>query len=439
MALYDSKAPGVYIEEIPSGARPIQAVGTSTPGFVGYVKHPEAPLLEAVPINNWLDFVRKFHLDAAAEKRAADNALLQAQNALAEAKALGEETGDAEAAVTAAEATAQKAADYAQAAAAESPSTSLTHAVYGFFQNGGSRCYVVNIGTRKNAALQDGLDRLKRVDEIAIIAAPGYTDLDAYSSVIGHCQEMKDRVAILDAAPLTATESSDVLKITATAKSKGMPPRSDYASFYFPWIKTRDPLFPNNRELVDVAPAGHIAGIWARSDNLRGVHKAPANEPVTGALDLAYHVTPDEQGALNMRGINCLRYFPDSGILVWGARTIASNPEWRYLNVRRLFNMIEKSIVTSTRWIVFEPNDRPLWKAITRDVSAFLTRIWRTGALMGSTPEEAFFVKCDAETNPPEEIDAGKVNILIGIAPVKPAEFVVFQISQHQSGAQVEV
>ncbi len=439
MALYDSKAPGVYIEEIPGGARPIQAVGTSTPGFVGYVNHPEAPLLDAVPINNWLDFVRKFHLDAAAEKRAADNALLQAQNVLAEATALGEETDDAEMAVAEAEEVAQKAAEYAQAAAQKSPSTSLSHAVYGFFQNGGSRCYVVNIGKTKDASVQAGLDRLKRVDEIAIVAAPGYTDLDSYSAVIGHCQDMKDRVAILDAPELDAAENSDVLKATATPQSKGMPPRSDYASFYFPWIKTRDPFFPSNRDLVTVAPSGYVAGVWARSDNVRGVHKAPANEPVTGALDLAYHVADAEQGTLNMRGINCLRYFPDSGILVWGARTIASNPEWRYLNVRRLFNMIEKSIATSTRWIVFEPNDQTLWKAITRDVSAFLTRIWRTGALMGSTPEEAFFVKCDEETNPQEEIDAGKVTIMIGIAPVKPAEFVVFQISQHQSGAQVEI
>ncbi|MCB0106070.1 MAG: phage tail sheath family protein [Caldilineaceae bacterium] len=438
MALYDSKAPGVYIEEIPSGARPIQAVGTSTPGFVGVVNHPEAPLLEAVPINNWLDFVRKFRLDAAAEKRAADNALIAAQNALAEAEAFDDDTAAAQAAVDDATEAAAKADAYAKTAAQSSQSTPLTHAVYGFFQNGGTRCYVVNIGTAKGASLQTGLNQLKRVDEIAIVAAPGYTDLDAYSSVIGHCQEMKDRVAILDAPELAANESSDLLKSTATAKGKGMPPRSDYASFYFPWLKTRDPLFPANRALVNVPPSGHVAGIWARTDSLRGVHKAPANEAITGALDLTYHVTADEQGTLNQRGINCLRYFPDSGILVWGARTIASNPEWRYLNVRRLFNMIEKSIATSTRWIVFEPNDQTLWKAITRDVSAFLTRIWRTGALMGTTPEEAFFVKCDAETNPPEEIDAGKVNILIGIAPVKPAEFVVFQISQHQSGSQVE-
>lgn len=439
MALYDSRAPGVYIEEIPSGARPIQAVGTSTPGFVGYVNHPEAPVLETTPVNNWLDFVRKFHLDAAAEKRAADNALIEAKNALAEAEALGEDVAAAQAAVEEATAAAQKADEYAQAAASQSQSTPLTHAVYGFFQNGGARCYVVNIGTGRGAALQAGLDRLKRVDEIAIVAAPGYTDLDSYTSVIGHCQDMKDRVAILDAPELSASETSDILKTTATAKGKGMAPRSDYASFYFPWLKTRDPLLPSSRELVSVPPSGHIAGIWARSDNLRGVHKAPANETVTGALDLTYHVTPEEQGGLNMRGINCLRYFPDSGIMVWGARTIAANAEWRYLNVRRLFNMVEKSIANSTRWIVFEPNDRPLWKAITRDVSAFLTRIWRSGALMGNTPEEAFFVKCDEETNPPEEIDAGKVTILIGIAPVKPAEFVVFQISQTQSGAQVEV
>jgi phage tail sheath protein FI len=142
---------------------------------------------------------------------------------------------------------------------------------------------------------------------------------------------------------------------------------------------------------------------------------------------------------LNQAGVNCIRSFTGDGILVWGARTLASDPEWRYLNVRRLLNMIEESIADSTRWIVFEPNDAPLWSAIRRDVSAFLTRIWRTGALQGATPEQAFFVKCDQETNPPENIDAGVVTTVIGVAPVKPAEFVVFQIRQYRAGAETEV
>ena len=169
------------------------------------------------------------------------------------------------------------------------------------------------------------------------------------------------------------------------------------------------------------------------------MHKAPANEAVRGALNLTYLLTREEQGILNQSGVNCIRSFAREGIRVWGARTVADgSSEWRYLNVRRLFNMIEESIATSTRWIVFEPNDRTLWKSIRRDISAFLTRLWRDGALMGRTPQEAFFVKCDEETNPPDVIDTGTVVTLIGIAPVKPAEFIVFRISQYAGGIETE-
>ena len=186
-------------------------------------------------------------------------------------------------------------------------------------------------------------------------------------------------------------------------------------------------------------PSGHIAGIWARTDATRGVHKAPANEMVRGALNLTYQLTRAELGVLNPQGVNCIRLFPSAGILVWGARTLAeSSSEYRYLNVRRLVNMIEESIDEAMRWVVFEPNDQSLWKRIRRDVGAFLTMLWRDGALKGATPEEAFFVKCDEETNPPEVINEGRVVTLIGIAPVKPAEFVIFRISQWEGGTEVE-
>jgi phage tail sheath protein FI len=168
---------------------------------------------------------------------------------------------------------------------------------------------------------------------------------------------------------------------------------------------------------------------------LRGVHKAPANEPIRGALDLGYRLTRGEQEILNPAGINCIRHFPAEGIRIWGARTLAAEAgEWRYLNVRRLFNMLKESIADGTRWILFEPNDAVLWRSIRRDIGAFLTRVWRDGALLGRTPEEAFFVKCDEETNPPEVRDAGQVVALIGVAPVKPAEFVIFKLSQSLAG-----
>jgi phage tail sheath protein FI len=305
---------------------------------------------------------------------------------------------------------------------------------------------------------RSGITVLEEIDEIAIVAAPGYTDAASYDSVISHCEKMKDRVGILDAPQ--QVESIDALTQVATAgpttsgrgrrseeSAETTPPASTglrarqsdggYAAYYFPWIVVRDPLAPEQQ--VTVPPSGHIAGIWARTDMARGVHKAPANEAVRGALDLSYRLTREEQGVLNQQGVNGIRLFSREGIRVWGARTLAaSGSEWRYLNVRRLFNMIEEAIADNTRWIVFEPNDRTLWKSIRRDIGAFLTRLWRDGALMGRTPEEAFFVKCDEETNPPEVIDAGQVVAVIGIAPVKPAEFIIFRISQYASGVETE-
>ncbi|MEX2382154.1 MAG: phage tail sheath C-terminal domain-containing protein [Opitutales bacterium] len=398
-------APDIYVEEVAGGARPIEAVGTSTAGFVGITPDPDAYVNEARAVNNWSRFIR----------------------------------------------------DYCKE---ESESTALSHAVYGFYANGGTRCYVVNVGPRGSIAgggrNRAGLDLLEQVDEVAIVAAPGYTDAASYDALLSHCERLENRVAILD-APEKVEESSRLTEV-AVAKSEkpgkepaaaseegqrpstGLRPRQSdggYGAFYFPWIRMRDPMASN--KMVDVAPSGHIAGIWARTDAVRGVHKAPANELVRGALNLSYQLTRAEQGELNQAGVNCIRLFHREGIRVWGARTVAAgSSEWRYLNVRRLFNMIKESIALNTRWIVFEPNDYSLWKSIRRDISAFLTRLWRDGALMGRTPEEAFFVKCDAETNPPEVIDAGQVVTLIGIAPVKPAEFIIFRISQKQAGASVE-
>jgi phage tail sheath protein FI len=166
------------------------------------------------------------------------------------------------------------------------------------------------------------------------------------------------------------------------------------------------------------------------------VHKAPANEVVRGATGLGYAVTKGEQDVLNPIGVNCIRAFPGMGIRVWGARTLSSNPSWRYINVRRLFNFVEKSIERGTQWVVFEPNEPRLWGRVRRDVTAFLRGVWRDGALFGASPGEAFYVKCDAETNPPDSRDLGRLVVEIGMAPVKPAEFVIFRISQWQPGAE---
>jgi len=205
-----------------------------------------------------------------------------------------------------------------------------------------------------------------------------------------------------------------------------------YGALYYPWIRIANPL--GNGASIVVPPSGHLAGIYARSDTERGVHKAPANEVIRGVMAVETQITKSEQDILNPVGVNCIRAFPGRGIRVWGARTLSSDASWRYINVRRLFNFVEESIQQGTQWIVFEPNDPALWARIRRDVSAFLTTVWRSGALFGLTPSEAFYVKCDAENNPPALRDLGQVVIEIGMAPVKPAEFVIFRISQWAGG-----
>ena len=402
-------APDIYIEEVPLGTRPIQAVGTSTAGFVGAAPNKTARLNEAVAIPNWTEFVRQFVPDG-------------------------------------------------------SVSTPLSHAVRGFFDNGGTLCYVCNTGDGPiigTGTQRVGLDVLATVDEIAIVAAPGQFGADVYDALLTHCENLHDRVCILD-TPRDVTDLNQLTQVAtasapAPAKKKagdadaaggdastpaptgGLRPRQSdngFGAVYFPWITVRDAL---SGAIVDVAPSGHVAGIWARTDATRGVHKAPANEIIRGALNVTRRLTRDEQGILNPVGVNAIRLFTGEGIRVMGARTVAAaSSEYRYLNVRRLFCMVEESIDQSMRWVLFEPNNIPLWKSIERDVTAFLIRLWRDGALMGATSQEAFFVKCDAETNPQENVDAGIVTTIIGMSPVKPAEFVVFRISQFVGGTDVE-
>jgi uncharacterized protein len=291
-----------------------------------------------------------------------------------------------------------------------------------------------------NVADRTGFSGLEAVDEITMIAVPdlmsayqrGAIDLDAVQAVqlamITHCELMGDRMAILDPPPGLGPQQ---VKEWRTDKA-GYD--SKYAALYYPWFSVVDPLTGTN---MPVPPSGHIAGVWARNDDTRGVHKAPANEVVRGALGLATQLTKHEHDLLNPIGINCIRAFPGRGIRVWGARTLSSEAEWRYLNVRRLFNYLEESILAGTQWVVFEPNDDALWARIRRTISAFLVNEWRKGALFGLTPDEAFYVKCDRETNPAEGIDAGQVVCEVGVAPVKPAEFVIFRLAQFSGGTSL--
>jgi hypothetical protein len=409
-------SPGVYVEEVDRGSKPIEPVGTNTVGFLG--ESMMGPLNQAVLITNWTQFVKTF-------------------------------------------------GDFTQ-------STYMAHAVYGFFNNGGSRCFVVNVGPpaslelseakatntgavpglekpeakkddkaaattpTKGADSQDsrfigkdngpgartGLKCFEEIDEISLVCAPGMTSPAIQDALLTHCEVRKDRFAVLD-SPETIQGGVDKM---------ARPRDSKYGAYYFPWIQVYDP----ERGNVYVPPSGHVLGVYARTDNERGVHKAPANEIVRGALGLRYLISKGEQDILNPRGVNCIRLMQGNGIRIWGARTLSSDPSWRYINVRRLFIMVETSIERATQWVVFEPNDFRLWKRVTRTITAFLTLIWRTGALMGETPEKSFFVKCDEETNPPEVVDVGQLIVEIGLAPVKPAEFVIFRIGQMPAGGGVQ-
>ena len=289
-----------------------------------------------------------------------------------------------------------------------------------------------------NSADRTGFGGLEAVDDITMVCAPdlmsvyqqGMIDIEGVQAVqlamMSHCELMGDRVAILDPPPGLNAQQIKEWRIDKAGYD------SKYAALYWPWIKVFDPA---TGQLVFVPPCGHMAGIWSRSDGARGVHKAPANEVVAGAVSLEIQITKSEHDLLNPHGINCIRAFPGRGIRVWGARTLSSDPAWRYLNIRRLFNYLEGSILAGTQWVVFEPNDMDLWQRIRRTISAFLVRCWRDGAFFGATPDEAFYVKCDSETNPAESIDAGMVVCEVGVAPVKPAEFVVFRLAQFSGGA----
>jgi phage tail sheath protein FI len=323
--------------------------------------------------------------------------------------------------------------------------------VNGFYDNGGGKAYVYLAGVkdldcsvRENQADKIGLYAFDDIDDMALHVAPGLT-FNQQREMVEHCETRKDRFAIVD-GPIVSTGEMDI-----PASAKG------YGAIYVPWVKVTKPSWyvgdqsvnvagPNRRKLIKaeknelfVPPSGHVAGVFARTDGERGVHKAPANELLMGITGLSQKINAIEQGQYNDRGINVIRVFKDRGTRIWGARTLAtkSDASWKYINVRRLFIMIEQSILGGVQWAVFEPNDQGLWKKLTRDVRAYLMRVWRSGALFGATPEEAFYVKCDAETNPRYLIDAGQVNVQVGLCPVKPAEFVVFSIGQWDGGASI--
>ncbi|MEU6996490.1 phage tail sheath subtilisin-like domain-containing protein [Streptomyces sp. NPDC046465] len=517
-------SPGVYIEEVASGSRPIEGVGTSVAAFVGLA--PRGPLNEPTLVTNWSQYVAAFgeftdgyylahsvygffnnggsaayivrvggtDADGTPQPAAAAPAQAPKELTAGEPVALG---GFSVSALTAGSAdggaltvevqdgegegaadrfklivkdgdkvvesfdvsTKKTARNYVvtqvkqrskvivleeaaagQLAKPDAQTVTLAPPKAAPPAVPASNGAVSRVETKQfigDSADRTGFGGLEALDEVNMVAVPdlmaayqqGLIDEEQVKAVqlglISHCELMGDRMAIIDPPP-----SMNARQIRQW-RQEGAGYDSRYAALYYPWIKSFDPA---SGQSVIVPPSGHMAGIWARNDAERGVHKAPANEIVRGAVDLELQITRGEQDLLNPVGVNCIRAFPGRGIRVWGARTMASDPAWRYLNVRRYFNYLEESILIGTQWVVFEPNDQALWARIRRNVSAFLVNEWRSGALFGSRPEDAFYVKCDAETNPVESVDLGRVVCEIGIAPVKPAEFVVFRLAQFSGG-----
>ncbi len=281
------------------------------------------------------------------------------------------------------------------------------------------------IGTDDGAGRRTGIQAFLDNDSVSLMAVPGVTDPNVQLTLVAHCENLGSRFAVLD-IPKDSRKVEDIMAHRDIFDS-------NYAALYHPWLEVFDPLDKKN---IAIPPSGSVLGIYARSDGSRGVHKAPANEVVRACVGLDCAFNKGEQDILNPKGVNLIRSFPGQGIRVWGARTATSNGSWKYVNVRRLFIYIEESIKANTSWAVFEPNDEVLWVRVQRTISVFLNTMWREGSLAGQSPEEAFFVNIGRDTMSQDDIDNGRLICVIGVAPVKPAEFVIFRISQKTSDAE---
>lgn len=427
--MMNQKSPGVYVNEAPSGAMPIVGVGTNT----------TAALLQLSPL---------LALSVTADQQTIAYedggglvpgvpTLVTSFTELRDA-VCGAYRTRLRAALAALDQQQRPAEDPAREAlgvglaALDAAVGPLFTAMYGFFLNGGTRCYVVLYET----LTADLFETLETLDDISIVIAPGLApppypkdpadlaaaDTSAYeawkaqvTAITGHCEKMGDRMAILDGP----NGEVDIHEYDF--------PASTHAALYYPFIAAIDPLGGPPRACP---PSAHVAGVWARVDATRGVHKAPANIEIRGAIGVAAVVSRNEQDGMNPRGINAIRKLQGS-VLIYGARTLgAANGEARFINVQRTLAYIAQSIDQGIRWVVFEPNTPALWGKVCRNINAFLHGLWASGALFGATPEQAWYVQCDERLNPPDERDKGHLKLEIGVALVKPAEFVVINLTQ---------
>ena len=358
--------PGVYITEIDSNEHPIEGVSTTTAAFIGFAASgPFTPVL----VTSVLDYQRTFGQPATINY--------------------------------------------------------LADAVRAFFDNGGARLYISRLaaesapgssGSGDNSLAEQALAQLDELTDVSLVCCPDEHSVPGMAeALVAHCEQHRDRVAIL--APAQGGDYSNI------------PPagsRSAFAAYYAPWVTIANPA---GGLALPVHPGGHVAGAIALSDVQRGVWKAPADIQLAGVVGLERTITDQQQATLNDRGVNVIRDFPGHGIRIWGARTTSSASEWKYLNVRRLLIYLEQSIQRGLQWAVFEPNGELLWANVRQTVENFLQNEWRSGALQGPTPEQGYSVRCDQSTMTQDDIDNGRLVCLVGVAPVLPAEFVIFQIS----------
>ncbi len=309
----------------------------------------------------------------------------------------------------------------------------LACAVRGFFENGGSLCYVLRLDGELAIAdaLRQGLEKLAPLDTLDLVCAPDIASAEPEEmyalqrQVLEHCDRAGERFAILDSPP-GADGTATLAHRNKLAGHNG--------ALYFPWIDVGERVDGKTRYMP---PCGHVAGVYALNDQRVGVHKAPANDELAGVLDLEFNLNNAQQGELNPHGVNCLRAFPGRGIRVWGARSLSTEPAWTFVSVRRLFLTAGRWIERALAGVVFEPHDLRLWVRIERESSDYFNELFRRGALKGGTAEQAFYVKCDSETNPPEVQEAGMVITEIGLAPATPNEFVVVRLIHGAGGVSI--
>jgi hypothetical protein len=488
-------SPGVYVEELDKGTKPIEAAGTSTAGFVGVtleasvkklnpdtgVREPISSVLnQPVLVTNWTQFtdvfggitseaylpdavygyfangggpcyvtsiraisdsdVKTASVTIPASKGTSFVVSAKLPGASANGLVVKIETADDKKSFKmTVDGQSKSGLSLKKGDSIDDFDTVVISEVSGsapadgeYTLTGGGMAALVEADFIGDVAARTGISGLEAMEDVRLVACPdimlGYDGSKEakmrvkaiQTSIIVHCESLRYRFAILDTPPgLSAQEAKQWREFVNFDTS--------YAAMYYPWIEIAD-LAGSGTKLVP--PSGYMTGVYNRTDAERGVHKAPANEVVGGAVSLEINLTKGEQDTLNPIGLNCIRSFPGRGIRVWGARTLSNDGSWRYINVRRLFIMIGASLEAGLNWAVFEPNDHTLWAKVRRDVNSFLRTVWRSGALFGTTPDQSFYVKCDEELNPTEIRDLGQLIIEVGVAPVKPAEFVILRLSQ---------